>query len=74
MKILISLAVKEDGYDEFLAGKVKKAISNADSCNVVSFDDWLADINQFSDKLIIELEQKSHYKTSRNLLFSFLFQ
>ena len=74
MKILISLAVKEDGYDEFLAEKVKKAISNADSGNVVSFDDWLTDINQFSDNLIIELEQKSHYKTSRNLLFSFLFQ
>ncbi|MEH8138380.1 hypothetical protein [Gallibacterium anatis] len=59
MKNLISSIVKEDGYDEFLAGKVKKAISNADSGNVVSFDDWLADINQFSDDLIIELEEET---------------
>ena len=59
MKNLISSVVKEDGYDEFLAEKVKKAISNADSGNVVSFDDWLADINQFSDDLIIELEEET---------------
>ena len=59
MKNLISSVVKEDGYDEFLAEKVKKAIGNADSGNVVSFDDWLADINQFSDKLIIELEEET---------------
>ena len=59
MKNLISSVVKEDGYDEFLAEKVKKAISNADSGNVVAFDSWLADINQFSDKLIIELEEET---------------
>lgn len=64
MKKLMSLAVKEEGYDEFLAEQIAKGIAEIEAGNVIEHSDWLAGINQFTDQLIMELEEAAQEENS----------
>ncbi|MEH8030175.1 hypothetical protein [Gallibacterium anatis] len=46
MKILISLAVKEDGYDEFLAKKIEQGKKDIENGHFVTLEQWKLETGQ----------------------------